>query len=243
MIFSGLALSSDVTPIFHSKLGSHNPLLFPLVIEIDENNHIYYIELYTKKVHKRDENGNLLFEFNLYDNNWPRGIAIDNESNIYVVDATAKKVSKYSPDGQLLLSFNKTSEDATFANPKAITYNGRIYVADTYTQLSAFNTDGTIIWTNKDILPAEGVLSDPQDVAVGSNGNIYVADTGHHRITEYNSNGEYIGSFGNEVLRTPVGIAVNSMGEIFVHCRLQLLSDVGKPQIFKFSSSGELLAT
>ncbi len=82
-----------------------------------------------------------------------------------------------------------------------------------------------------------GELDSPHDVALDSNGNVYVVDTGNHRIVKYGSNGEnplYAGSFGagNDQLDSPTGIALDSDGNIYV-------SDSGNHRIVKYDSEAE----
>jgi len=63
----------------------------------------------------------------------------------------------------------------------------------------------------------EGQFSSPQGIAVdSSSGNVYVADTGNHRIQVFSSDGTFLsrlggyGSRDNGTLRSTEGIAVDS---------------------------------
>ncbi len=64
-------------------------------------------------------------------------------------------------------------------------------------------------------------LSRPSDVAVDDDGNIYIADTGKHRIVVFDRNGRFVSKFGvagkgKGQLWFPAGIAVDKDGNIFV---------------------------
>jgi DNA-binding beta-propeller fold protein YncE len=66
-----------------------------------------------------------------------------------------------------------------------------------------------------------GQLSSPCDVAVDTNRNVYVADTGHHRILKFDSSGQVLFGFGvfgalAGQLNTPQGVAVDGSGNIVV---------------------------
>ena len=67
-------------------------------------------------------------------------------------------------------------------------------------------------------------LSRPTDVAVDDDGNIYIADSGKHRILVFDGDGRYVTKFGvagkgKGQLWFPGGIAVDKDGNIFVLCK------------------------
>jgi sugar lactone lactonase YvrE len=53
----------------------------------------------------------------------------------------------------------------------------------------------------------------PQQVAVDSSGNVYIADYNNGRLKKHNSSGTYVGSITG--LSTPTGVAVDSSGNIY----------------------------
>ena len=80
---------------------------------------------------------------------------------------------------------------------------------------------------------------DPYGIAVGSGGNIYVADTGNNRVQVFDPSGVFqstFGSFGsgNGQFSDPYGIAVGSGGNIYVadtgNSRVQVFSQ-GQPPV------------
>lgn len=81
-----------------------------------------------------------------------------------------------------------------------------------------------------------GQFSNPLDTAVDSSGNVYVVDSGNHRVQKFNSAGVYQSQFGgfgssNGLMHTPTAIAIDSTGNLFV-------VDQGNNRVQKFTSAG-----
>jgi uncharacterized protein (TIGR03663 family) len=86
-----------------------------------------------------------------------------------------------------------------------------------------------------------GQIEEPRGVAVDAQGNIYVADTGNHRITVYAPTGEplrTIGSYGSGEgqFNEPRGVAVDAQGNIYV-------ADTWNARVVKLDSEGNFLAS
>jgi parallel beta-helix repeat protein len=86
----------------------------------------------------------------------------------------------------------------------------------------------------------EGQFFNPSGVAVDGAGNVYVADTGNHRVQKFSSEGNFIVAWGsrgsnNGQFKSPYGIAVDSTGDVYV-------ADYGNYRIQKFSSNGTFQA-
>jgi sugar lactone lactonase YvrE len=233
-------------PVFQSHIGLLKPLEFyDIAVTTDINENIYLVNLFKKTIQKRSKNSDLVFEFSLHDT-WPRNVTIDSVGNLYTIDSVECKIRKYSKNGELLLYWgDKKSQPGGFVYPQGITIDNQqnIIVIDGVTQITKFDTEGNMIWNNMNYPTNEGVLKDPQAVVIGNNGHIIVADTGNDRIAEFDDSGNYITSIGSEILTAPVGVTTSPNGDIFVHDRKQFLTDVGYPQIYKFTSQGTLLSS
>jgi predicted membrane-bound mannosyltransferase/DNA-binding beta-propeller fold protein YncE len=86
---------------------------------------------------------------------------------------------------------------------------------------------------------ARGQFSAPAGLAVDHEGNLYVADSGNHRIQKFDGDGHFLGVFGtpggNEgQLNEPWGVAVDSEGNIYV-------ADTWNHRIQKFDSNFRFL--
>ena len=85
----------------------------------------------------------------------------------------------------------------------------------------------------------EGQFVDPEAVAVDRNGNVFVADSGNHRIEKFTRSGIFLlqwGSMGSAEGQffDPEAVAVDQNGNVFV-------ADSGNHRIEKFTGSGIFL--
>jgi predicted membrane-bound mannosyltransferase/sugar lactone lactonase YvrE len=99
----------------------------------------------------------------------------------------------------------------------------------------------TLVLGREGVSPGE--FFQPRDLALGSNGEVYVADTGNHRIEKFSPEGELLttwGGFANAALgdapggtfNEPWGIAVGPTGDVFV-------ADTWNHRVQWFSPDGE----
>ncbi|MBU6370663.1 MAG: SMP-30/gluconolactonase/LRE family protein [Patescibacteria group bacterium] len=128
------------------------------------------------------------------------------------------------------LSWNSTNVNAC-----AITANGAPWNGATGTPSYAlqFGSAGS----------GNGQFNAPSDAAVDpSSGNVYVMDTGNHRVEKFNSSGTYLSQFGSsgnggngQFFTMYRGIAVDSSGNVYV-------ADNVYARIEKFNSSGSYVS-
>lgn len=81
-----------------------------------------------------------------------------------------------------------------------------------------------------------GGLSLPTDVAVSSDGRIFIVDGGNHRVVAFDHNGKYLLTIGRKgsgegQMKDPVGIGADGKGRIYV-------ADTGNHRIQVFASDG-----
>ncbi len=85
----------------------------------------------------------------------------------------------------------------------------------------------------------KGQFQDPRGIAVDEAGNVYVADSGNHRIQVFDPGGQFITQWGNEgdgpgQFKEPWGIAVDAKGNVYV-------ADTWNHRVQKFDAEGNLL--
>ncbi len=109
---------------------------------------------------------------------------------------------------------------------KTYTVDGYGYVLETqsaYNPLAAITKVGEIAFVS------------PMDMAIGKDGNLYIADAGAHVILICSRDGEQVGSIGEGILQTPTGVYVTEDGTVYV-------ADKDAKKVFVFDAQGNVTA-
>jgi sugar lactone lactonase YvrE len=134
----------------------------------------------------------------------PQSVAVDSADNVYVADTFNHRIRKITPEGVVITlagsgdtgrdnggNADGTAQDAQFAHPRGIAVDsaGSVYVADAQNlRIRKITPEGEVTTIagstggNADGTGAEAQFHTPNDVAVDSEGNVYVADRGGDRI-------------------------------------------------------------
>jgi tripartite motif-containing protein 71 len=149
----------------------------------------------------------------------PAGIAVEKNGNVIVVDSGNCRLQVFTPEGKLVAQCGKAgSGDGEFNQPWGITTDkdGNIYVADwknhrvqklspqghflmkigTYGELPHPDDAYAVTYLGPYVsslpeshYPKAGLLNHPTDVAVDTDGDIYVTDWGNHRVSIFEADG------------------------------------------------------
>src|SRR5689334_8095985 len=158
----------------------------------------------------------------------PFGVAVAEDGVVYFSDAgESNRIQKIAPDGSVTTLAggsegfaDGTGAQASFNTPSgiAIDADGNLYVADTgnnrirkVTPQGVVTTvagDGTAGYV--DGQAAQARFNGPIGVAVGGDGNIYVADTYNDRIRRISPEGQVTTIAANEAFDTPCGVVAGS---------------------------------
>jgi uncharacterized protein (TIGR03663 family) len=187
-----------------------------------------------------------------------RGVAVSADGTITIVDQLNYRVQQFQPDGTFIRQwggigtgpdkFGQINGYAFGPTGIAVAPDGTIYVADTWNhRIAAFTSDGKPLrqWgsffngqENPGALPQH--TSDfygPRGIAIGSNGLLYVTDTGNSRILVFDASGKFVRTFGtfgsgDGQMDNPVGIAARPDGTIAV-------ADTNNARVLLFSADGK----
>ena len=150
----------------------------------------------------------------------PHGIHVDADGNIWVTDSQGTQdgtkghqVIKFSPEGEVLLTLGQAgvtgSEPGQFNEPcDVITApNGDIFVSDGHSGQNAnppegstgriikFSPEGEYIMEWGQIGDGPGEFRTPHGMAFDSQGRLFVADRGNHRIQIFDQEGNHLDSY------------------------------------------------
>jgi uncharacterized protein (TIGR03437 family) len=185
---------------------------------------------------------------------FPSGVAVDKSGTVYIADQLNSKIrmvnsagviSTFAGTGQL--GYGGDNGPATgaalfFPQGVAVDAGGNVYIADTDNGLvrkvtastkvitSIAGTAGYIGYGGDGGQATSAVLYDPQDVAVDSLGNVYIADFGNNRVREVTPLGIIslfagTGSRGQSgdgasplaaIVGTPTGVAVDASNNVYI---------------------------
>jgi len=108
--------------------------------------------------------------------NSPGGIAVDSSGNLYVADTGNNRIQMFNSAGvaQGAIGYSSSASGTCTAGLSTGWCTGSTFAATT----------------------GNGGFSGPIGVALDSSGNLYVADTGNHRIEKFSTTGAFQGSLG-----------------------------------------------
>ena len=138
----------------------------------------------------------------------PWAIAVDpSSSKVYVSDKGNNRILKFTASGKFILKFV-----GIWSIGMAIDSYGNVYASVSYKhKIYKLTSDlETIsVWGHQGT--ANGEFRNPHGIAVDTNNEVYIADTGNFRIQKFSKEGNHITSWGNVSgsgkFRIPYGIA------------------------------------
>ena len=208
----------------------------------------------------------------------PTGVAVDGAGNLYIADTSNNRIRKVDSTGTITTvagsgerGFSGDGDPATEAQlnyPRGVAVDGagNLYIADASNhRIRKVDSTGTITTIagsgergfSGDGDPAtEARLRSPTGVAVDGAGNLYIGDSGNHRIRKVDSSGlistiagtgerGFGGDGGPAVqaqLAIPRGLAADGAGNLFIadwlNHRIRKVDAAGT--ITKFAGGGEI---
>jgi DNA-binding beta-propeller fold protein YncE len=219
----------------------------PTGIACDPKGDVYVVDTNNHRVQKFDGKlGGYLMKFGSRGNgegqfSAPWGIAIDRvRGYVYVVDSANFRVQKFDLNGEFIMQWGSFgNSDGQFYFPRGIAVDpadGAVYVVDMGNhRIQKFDTSTNVLpqlllkiggglgpgHASNPQAQEPGQFRSPWGVVVDGRGDVYITDTGNHRVQKFDREGNFItqwGGFGNQdgQFNFPYGIAVDGRGSVFV---------------------------
>jgi tripartite motif-containing protein 71 len=219
----------------------------PTGVACDGKGDVWVVDTNNHRVQKFDGKlGGYLMKFGSRGNgegqfNAPWGIAVDRVRGfVYVVDSANFRVQKFDLSGEFIMAWGSFGTgDGQFYFPRGVAVDqsdGSVYIVDMGNhRIQKFDTGTNVLpqllakWggspeaghASSPLAREAGQLRSPWGIAVDGAGDVFVTDTGNHRVEKFDREGNFItqwGGFGNGdgQFNFPYGIAVDARGSVFV---------------------------
>jgi hypothetical protein len=169
----------------------------PGALGMDAEANVYVADHANSRIQRLTANGVFLGEWS---NRHPVGVAVDETGLVYVASRGNLDICKYTSAGNLVsrwTSYRRYSDDrwaVSFKDPRALATDrvGNVYVLQSsgniggHPKVLKFASNGELLTVFAEGFGTEpGKLKQPQGIAVDSEGNVYVADSGNDRIQKF----------------------------------------------------------
>lgn len=177
-------------------------------VAVDQQDRVFVFNRGTRAVIVFDTDGNMIDSWGDGIFKSPHGISVDPDGNLFCVDNGDSTVRKFTPSGELLMTLGEANEPsepmsgAPFSVPTHVAVDptsGEFYVSDGYKNavVHKFTPGGELVTSWGESGTDAGQFNIVHNIAIDSQGLLYVADRENHRIQVFNRDGEFQTQFVN----------------------------------------------
>ncbi|WP_052755587.1 HYR domain-containing protein [Candidatus Nitrosotenuis cloacae] len=204
----------DLNGNFISSWGSTGTeagkLKLPNGIAVSKDDFVYVVDTANARVQKFDSSGkfvSIIGSSGTGDGKFltPLGIAVDSDGNIFVADSGNNRIQKFNSNGVFVVSYNAASGGIKIS-PDGIDVDssGNIIVADAGgSRIVVLDKDGNTITSFGKAGSGNSQFKLPKDVALDSDGDLFVVDSSNHRIQKFGSKDTQATSTQTTQTKTP----------------------------------------
>ncbi len=168
----------------------------------------------------------------------PINVTIDSEGTRYVADAGVNRVLVYDRDDRFVRALGA---DGQFRPTDVAIAGNRLYVVDILNhQVHVLDKrTGTLMFKFGKSGSDKGELFQPTNIAIGPDGDVYVAETGNFRVQRFSPDGVHVRFYGEQgnvpgTFARPKGLAIDRSGRLYV-------GDAAIQNVQIFEGDGRLL--
>lgn len=223
---------------------------WPSGMAVDKGGNIYIVDQRQFCIQKYTPDGRFISKWGSrgsgngrFEGAW--GIAVNLAGIVYVADTGNNRIQRFSADGRFLGQWGtEGGGNGQFRQPSGVAVDpyGYIYVLDAgNNRVQKFTAGGAFVecWGKQGDGPGEFNLSCPgngltwyPNLAIGSNGYIYIADIGNNRVQKLTPDGVCVKMWGDDLFQNPCNVAIDRAGNVMV-------VDLENFRVWKFTSNGE----
>ncbi|MDP7486186.1 MAG: peptidyl-alpha-hydroxyglycine alpha-amidating lyase family protein [Dehalococcoidia bacterium] len=228
-------------------------------VAVDQQDRVFVFNRGNMPVIVYDTEGNMIDSWGegVFAN--PHGISVDLDGNLFCVDNNDSTVKKFTPTGELLMTLGEANKPAPpmsgrpFSAPTHVAAdpsNGDFYVSDGYSnaRVHKFTADGELASSWGESGTDEGQFNIVHNIAIDSEGLLYVADRENHRIQIFDRDGKYIDQWVNMARTAAIYIDTRGsedlvyIGEYFSGIGSNHMGTELGPRVSVMNTKGEVLA-